>query len=112
MAVLEKAGHQILAPISVNIALHIGTLAATVAYFRRQLWDLLWKDRRTLSLVILATIPAVVIGVASAKAGSQYLGKPMDSSFWSSWNWGTTFGGTAACNWAAAVPSGCGGQKH
>jgi undecaprenyl-diphosphatase len=81
MAVLEKAGHQILAPISVNIALHIGTLAATVAYFRRQLWDLLWKDRRTLSLVILATIPAVVIGVPVRKLAPSILESPWIAAF-------------------------------
>lgn len=59
-----------------DVALHLGTLAAVVAYFRRELWALLKAglasifqlrigndfDRKLAWLLVLGTIPAVIAG--------------------------------------------------
>jgi undecaprenyl-diphosphatase len=46
-----------------DVALHMGTLLAVVAYFGRQWWDILFHDRRMLGYLVLATIPAGVAGL-------------------------------------------------
>lgn len=54
------------APLFFDILLHVGTFASIVAYFRRPLFGLLKfekKDRRFISLIILGTVPAVLVGL-------------------------------------------------
>lgn len=64
--------------------LNIGTLSALVIYFRKDFWQFfksIWvggADRKTLGLIILATIPGVVAGVllqdlAETKLRSSYV---------------------------------------
>lgn len=54
--------------LSFDIALHVGTLLALLLYFRKDLWNLLInifaknKEGRLARLLILATIPAALIG--------------------------------------------------
>jgi undecaprenyl-diphosphatase len=46
-----------------DVALHIGTFVAAVAYFRADLWVLArGRDRRLLGLLALASVPAATIG--------------------------------------------------
>jgi undecaprenyl-diphosphatase len=52
------------------VFLHMGTLAALLAYYLRDLWSLLTasikgseQERRTVGLLVVATIPAVVAGL-------------------------------------------------
>ena len=75
-ALLGKLGRSVQAPISVNVALHLGTLAATVGYFRRQLWEVISRDWRTLLLVCWATVPAVVVGLPVRKWAEEILENP------------------------------------
>lgn len=57
-----------------DAAVHLGTLAAVVAYFRRDLWRMALAvrprapaaDRRLLGWLVLATLPAVIVGAAAA----------------------------------------------
>ena len=44
-----------------DVVLHLGSLVAIVIYFWNDLWGLL-KNRRLLGYIILATIPAVIVG--------------------------------------------------
>lgn len=46
-----------------NIFLHFGTLLAVLIVFRRRILLLLSTDRRLIVLLILATIPAVIVGL-------------------------------------------------
>lgn len=67
-AVLERLG----APptqdlIEVSIALHLGTLASVLVYYRREIARLLGEDRRVIPLLIAGTLPAAVVGVAIKK---------------------------------------------
>ena len=49
--------------LTVNIVLHLGTLAAIVAFYWRRILALLGRDRRVIGLLIVGSIPAAVIGV-------------------------------------------------
>lgn len=81
---ISSDGHLILVPsllgwerlgLGFDVALHAGTLIATVVYFRADLWRILSalarrdertvKDRRLGLLVIGATVPSVVIALAA-----------------------------------------------
>ena len=73
------------------MALHLGTLVAVVAYFRRDLVKyvrqglrMLWhrerpvdNDGRIAWLLLLATVPAALVGAAFESAIDQRLGKPV-----------------------------------
>jgi undecaprenyl-diphosphatase len=48
--------------LSLNIALHVGTLGAILVFFRRRLVALFGQDRRTIGLLLVGTLPAVVVG--------------------------------------------------
>lgn len=49
--------------LEVEIVLHLGTLAAVLVYYRREILRLFTSDRRVIPLLILATIPAVAVGL-------------------------------------------------
>jgi undecaprenyl-diphosphatase len=49
-------------PLDLNIALHVGTLVSILAVFYKQIWQAMTQPRLMLAVVI-ATIPAGVIGV-------------------------------------------------
>ncbi|HET7855884.1 MAG TPA: undecaprenyl-diphosphatase UppP [Gaiellaceae bacterium] len=72
-----------------DVALHLGTLIAVVAYFRHDLAQLLvaWfrslrtraisdTDERVAWLVVVATIPAVIVGAVGADFIEEHLGEP------------------------------------
>jgi undecaprenyl-diphosphatase len=72
-----------------DVALHLGTLVAVVGYFARDLGALvlaLWRslrrrsvtsqDERLAWLVIVATIPALVVGAALESVIADHLGEP------------------------------------
>jgi len=63
-ALLESFGGRPVADlVEVNVVLHLGTLAAVLVYYRREIARLLTSDRRVIPLLIVGTIPAAVIGV-------------------------------------------------
>jgi undecaprenyl-diphosphatase len=49
--------------LEVNIVLHLGTLLSVLAFYFRQVCQLLGKDRRVIPLLIVGTLPAVVLGL-------------------------------------------------
>lgn len=76
MAVMEKLGWQLGAPVTVNVALHVGTLGAVLAYFRRDLWRIAVDDWRTAAMVGVASVPAGVAGVLIRKWAAESLENP------------------------------------
>lgn len=54
--------------LEVSIALHLGTLASVLVYYRRELARLLGPDRRVVPMLLLASVPAGIIGVGIKKA--------------------------------------------
>ncbi len=66
----------------VNVILHAGTLAAILVFYFRELISLLKKEnRRTIWLIIVGTIPAVIVGLAIKKTGldDKLFGYPLVS---------------------------------
>lgn len=59
--------------IEVSIVLHLGTLAAVLVFYRREIVRLLGVDRRVIPLLLLGTLPAVVVGLLLKKGISADL---------------------------------------
>ncbi|QDU91409.1 Undecaprenyl-diphosphatase [Pirellulimonas nuda] len=63
-AVLEAAGYPPAQDLlEVSITLHLGTLLSVLVWYRREILRLFTADRRVGLLVLLATIPAAIVGV-------------------------------------------------
>lgn len=48
--------------LSLNIALHVGTLGAIFVFYRHRLLALFDQDRRLIGLLVVGTLPAVLVG--------------------------------------------------
>lgn len=67
-AVLESLGSKPVDDlVEVSIVLHLGTLLAVLAFYRREIVRLLGDDRRAIPLLVVGTIPAVVFGLLIKK---------------------------------------------
>ena len=55
----------------VSVVLHVGTLLSIVVFYFHRIAKLLTADRRVAGLLILATLPAVVVGFPIHKWGSK-----------------------------------------
>jgi undecaprenyl-diphosphatase len=65
---LETWGHSPVQDlIEVSVVLHLGTLAAVLVYYRREIMRLLGSDRRVLGLLVVGTLPAGFLGVLIKK---------------------------------------------
>ena len=53
--------------VEVSIALHLGTLASVLVYYRREIARLLGADRRVVPLLVVGTVPAAIVGVGLKK---------------------------------------------
>jgi undecaprenyl-diphosphatase len=60
-----------------NIVLHIGTLFSILIFYWSRILRLLNEDRRTVGLLIVGTIPAVVIGLTIKVAFEDILESPL-----------------------------------
>ncbi len=49
--------------LAVSIVLHLGTLLSILIFFRREIWQVLVRDRRLIPLLVVGTIPAVLVGL-------------------------------------------------
>jgi undecaprenyl-diphosphatase len=63
--------------VEVSVALHVGTLFSILVFYRRSILDLLAKDRRTIILLLVGTIPAVVVGIPLKVFGTDLLESPL-----------------------------------
>jgi undecaprenyl-diphosphatase len=94
---VSSSGHLILVPhvfgwpdqgLAVDAALHLGTLAALLAYFRGEIFDLFSGalNRRLGVIIVLATIPGAVVGVLFAKYIEAHFRWPLliaaTTAFW------------------------------
>lgn len=78
LAALLSGNHTDLEIADLNVVLHVGTLFSILIYYWRRIWRLFGEDRRTIGLVVLATIPAVVIGFGvKIFAESEILENPL-----------------------------------
>src|SRR5262245_29139240 len=94
---VSSSGHLILVPrvfgwpdqgLAVDAAVHLGTLAALVAYFRKELFELLTGalSRRLALALVLATVPAGLAGLLFDRMIGTYLRSPLivaaATAFW------------------------------
>ncbi len=63
--------------VTVNIMLHVGTLAAILVFYWRRIWALLDKDCRVISLLVVGSIPAAIVGIPLKKYGDEALKNPL-----------------------------------
>ena len=99
---VSSSGHLILVPhvfgwpdqgLAVDAALHLGTLAALVAYFRSELLGLATGalSRRLLLVLVVATVPATVLGLAFGPTIETSLRAPLliaiTTAFWAGVMW-------------------------
>jgi undecaprenyl-diphosphatase len=77
-AVLETLGYPPTEDLlEVNIVLHLGTLAAILVFYCREVGQLLGRDRRLIPLLVVGTIPAAVVGVPLKKLVPELLANPL-----------------------------------
>ena len=62
--------------LTLNIVLHLGTLLAILVFYRQRILELLTRDRRSIGLVVVGTLPAVVIGLGI----KEYFGEAFESA--------------------------------
>lgn len=94
---VSSSGHLILVPhvfgwpdqgLAVDAALHLGTLAALLAYFRGEIFDLFngALNRRVGVLIVFATIPGAIAGLLFAKYIEAHVRWPLliaaTTAFW------------------------------
>jgi undecaprenyl-diphosphatase len=60
-----------------TIALHLGTLASVLVFYRRDIIRVLLHDRRAIPPLIVATIPAVIIGLGIEKGLPDSISRPL-----------------------------------
>lgn len=58
------------------IALHMGTLLALAVFYRRDLWNI-WQRPRLVAFIVVATIPACVVGLVFKKYFVQIFEMPL-----------------------------------
>ncbi len=63
-----------------EVMLHLGTLAAIVAVYAHDLWNLR-KDFRLCALIVMATIPAAVVGLTLEDWFDQMFDSPLAAGF-------------------------------
>lgn len=56
-----------------NILLHVGTLLSILVFYHQRIWRLLTTDRRIVGMLIVATIPAVIVGLPVNKYAEHIL---------------------------------------
>jgi undecaprenyl-diphosphatase len=60
-----------------TIVLHLGTLASVLVFYRREILRVLLRDRRAIAPLIVATIPAVIVGLGIEKGLPDTVSKPL-----------------------------------
>lgn len=60
-----------------NVVLHLGSLASILVYYHERIWKLLTTDKRVIPMLIIATIPAVIIGLGLKKFAEDSLESPL-----------------------------------
>ncbi len=64
LALCDRLGFPLDEKLTVNIVLHVGTLAAILVFYWRRILRLLREDRRVIGLLIVGSVPAALAGVA------------------------------------------------
>ena len=63
--------------LTLNIALHAGTLLSIIVFYWQRIWRLLADDRRAVGLILVGTIPVVLVGFPLKHYGEALLESPL-----------------------------------
>jgi len=77
LALFDEFGHAVQEKLTVNIVLHLGTLAAILVFYRRRIRRLLSQDRRVIGLLVVGSIPAAFVGLLLESHVSNVLEHPL-----------------------------------
>jgi undecaprenyl-diphosphatase len=77
MAALLKESPDALDVADLNIVLHLGTLLSILVFYHRKILRLLSEDHRVIGQLVLATIPAVLVGLPLKKMLGWVLSDPL-----------------------------------
>lgn len=80
-ALLSPGDAEALDVTDVNIVLHAGTLLSIVVYYWQRIWRLMLRDPATAVLVLVATIPAGLLGVAIKLWAESLIESPLLAGF-------------------------------
>lgn len=80
-ALFDQFGQPLEEKLTLNIMLHLGTLAAILVFYRRRIVDLLGPDRKVIGLLVVGTLPAVVVGLGLKLSFDQALESPLLAGF-------------------------------
>jgi undecaprenyl-diphosphatase len=67
--------------VTVNVVLHMGTLAAILVFYWRRIVALLGRDRRVIGLLVVGSIPAAVVGFPMKLYCKDLLESPLLAGF-------------------------------
>lgn len=76
-ALLAGGDSEFLDIAELNIVLHVGTLFSILVFYSRRIVGLLSRDRRTLGLLLIATVPGAALGLTVKKFAPQVLESPL-----------------------------------
>ncbi len=62
-SLFDQFGEMMTEKLTLNIVLHVGTLASILVFFRDRIFALLGRDRRVIGLLVVGTLPAIGIGL-------------------------------------------------
>jgi undecaprenyl-diphosphatase len=80
-ALFDQIGHPITQKLTVNIVLHMGTLAAILVYYRWRIVELLGRDRRVLGLLVVGSLPAALAGLVLKRYCTPMLESPLTAGW-------------------------------
>jgi undecaprenyl-diphosphatase len=80
-ALLAGGDSQRLEVADVNIVLHAGTLLSILVFYWHRVWRLLLSERRTAGLVLLASVPAGLVGVTIKLTAEELIESPLLAGF-------------------------------
>ncbi|MCM8761310.1 MAG: undecaprenyl-diphosphate phosphatase, partial [Candidatus Omnitrophica bacterium] len=59
-----------------DIFLHLGTLISVIVYFRRDIYWLFGKDKKTVLCILIASLPTFIIGFFFKEPVEHFVGMP------------------------------------
>lgn len=106
-------------PLTLELALHVGTLASVLLFYRREISGLLrslfdsedTENRLLVTHIVVASVPTAILGLGLKKAGVEHLGVPVVGAcllVTAAWNESTahTAGGTTRISLGRALAIG------
>ncbi len=80
-AICDRWGYPIQEKLALNVGLHVGTMVAVLVFFRNRLLRVFLAEPKVVLLVLWASLPAGVVGLASKRWAKEALESPLVAGF-------------------------------